>query len=130
MLKPGGTLAVAAHGPEFVREAFEITFRAMPKSLTLGYRVEFWPRREKDLSRMFGMAGLADVSTRRLTWKESFADGGKAYEFFAATSSAWWYAKVPSDKVPSVAKKLRNAFERKAVKEITTDIILAYGRKP
>jgi len=130
VLKPGGILSISTHGPEHYYEASEMTFRAIPKGLALGYRIEFWPRKEKEISRMFSEAGLVDVITRRLIWKHAFEDGGKAYDFFASTSSAWWYSKFPTDRIPSVSQKIRHAFERKPVREITMDVILAYGRKP
>jgi ubiquinone/menaquinone biosynthesis C-methylase UbiE len=130
VLKPGGVLSISTHGPELYYEASDMTFRAIPKGLVLGYRIEFWPRKEKEISDMFSGAGLIDVVTRRLIWKHSFEDGGKAYDFFASTSSAWWYSKIPADKIPSVAQKVRHAFERKPVTEITMDVILAYGHKP
>jgi len=130
VLKPGGVLSISTHGPEHYYEASEATFRAVPKGLVFGYRIEFWPRKEKEISHMFSEAGLIDVMTRQLIWKHSFEDGGKAYDFFASTSSAWWYSKFPPDKIPSASRKIRDAFERKPVKEITMDVTLAYGRKP
>jgi len=130
VLKPGGVLSISTHGPEHYYEASETTFRTIPKGLVLGYRIEFWPRREKEISHIFSDAGLINVITRQLTWKHRFGDGGKAYDFFASTSSAWWYSKIPPDKIPSVSQKIREAFERKPVKEITMDVILAYGHKP
>ncbi len=81
VLKPGGVLSISTHGPEHYYEASETTFRAVPKGLVLGYRIEFWPRKEKEISHMFSEAGLIDVVTRRLIWKQSFEDGGKAYDF-------------------------------------------------
>ena len=71
-----------------------------------------------------------DVLTRRLNWKERFDNGVKAYDFFASTSSAWWYSKFPPDKVAPISRKIRNAFELKNVTEITMDIVIAHGRKP
>lgn len=130
VLKPGCFLSISTHGPELYHEASDTSFRAIPKGLALGYRIEFWPRKEKEISRMFSEAGLVDVTTRRLMWKHCFDDEGKAYDFFASTSSAWWYSKFPTDRIPSVSQKIRNAFERKPVTEITMDVILAYGRKP
>lgn len=130
VLKPGGVLSISTHGPEHYYEASETAFRAIPIGLALGYRIEFWPRKEKEISHMFSEAGLIDVVTRRLIWKHSFEDGGKAYDFFASTSSAWWYSKFSTDKIPSVAQKIRYAFERKPVTEITMDVIFAHGHKP
>jgi ubiquinone/menaquinone biosynthesis C-methylase UbiE len=129
VLNPGGTLSISTHAPELYFEACETAFRALPKSLVLGYRVEYWPRREKDIFRMFSRAGLTDIFIQRLNWTEWFDDGGRAYDFFVSTSSAWWYSKFPPEKIPSIARNVRNAFERKNIKEITTDIILAHGRK-
>lgn len=128
--KPGGTLSISTHGPDLYYEACEAAFWALPKSVILGYRVEFWPRHEQQISRMFSQAGLVDVRTRRLTWKEHFDDGGQAYDFFASTSSAWWYSKFAPEKVAILSRRVRSAFERRNVKEITTDSVLAVGRKP
>lgn len=130
VLKPGGILFISTHGLEHYYEACETTFRAMPKGSVLGYRVEFWPRNEKEISYMFSKTSLIDVTTRRLTWKHSFQDGGKAYDFFSSTSSAWWYSKLPANKIPFMSQKIRDAFEHKSVTEITMDVILAYGQKP
>jgi hypothetical protein len=54
----------------------------------------------------------------------------EAYDFFAAISSAWWYAKVPLNKRDEETRRTRDYFERKGVVKITDDIILVYGRKP
>ena len=129
VMKPGGTLSISTHGPDLYYEACEAAFWALPKSVVLGYRVEFWPRQEKQISRMFCDAGLVKVRTRRLTWKEHFDDGGKAYDFFASTSSAWWYSKFAPEKVATLSRRVRAAFERRNVREITTDAVLAFGRK-
>jgi ubiquinone/menaquinone biosynthesis C-methylase UbiE len=130
VLKPGGTLFLSTHGPEHYYEACETAFRSVPKRLVFGYRLEFWPRKGREISHMFSEAGLIDVITRQLNWKQSFENGGKAYDFFSSTSSAWWYSKFPPQKIPSASQKIRSAFERKPVREITMDVILAYGQKP
>lgn len=130
VLKPGGTLSISTHGPELCHEACEATLKALPKIRVFGYRVEFWPRDERDIARMFSMSGLLDVSTRRLTWKEDFADGNKAYDFFASTSSAWWYSRFPPEKIAPISQKVRCAFERTPIRKMTADVILAHGRKP
>jgi len=129
VLKPGGTIGIATHGPELYFEACETTFKAIPLRLVFGYRVEFWPVQEKEISSMFSKAGLTDILTKRVMWTESFPDGGKAYDFFAATSSAWWYSKFPPDQVASLVRKVRRTFEQKDVKEITSDIVIGYGKK-
>lgn len=129
VLKPGGTLAVAAHGPELYWEACERTFRTIPLKYILGYRVEFWPRNADDLTRYLLRAGLSAVQTRRLVWKDNYSDGGKVFDFFVSTSGAWWYAKFPPEVVDQISRKIRAAFVEKRVCEITSDVILAYGKK-
>jgi ubiquinone/menaquinone biosynthesis C-methylase UbiE len=130
VLRPGGQAAIGAHGPEHYWEACDASFRAINKRYVLGYRLEFWPRKEKEVRRLLEQAGLVDVRTRRLTWQNSFENGGKAYDFFAAISSSWWYAKFPREKIAEDSRKTRDYFERKRVTQITDDVILAYGRKP
>lgn len=129
VLKVGGNLAVSTHGPDLYFEACETTFMAMPKSTVLCYRVEFWPRKERQVALMLSEAGLIDVHTRRLTWKERFEDGGEAYDFFVATSSGWWYSKFPVERVAELSRIVKERFIRKNIREITTDVILAHGRK-
>ncbi len=130
VLRPGGLLSVGAHGPEHYWEACEASFRAINKRYVLGYRLEFWPRKEKEVRRLLTEAGLVDIRTSRLTWRNTFKTGGEAYDFFAAISAAWWYAKVPPNKRDEETRKTRAYFERKGITKITDDIILAYGRKP
>lgn len=130
VLQTGGQASVGAHGPEHYWEACDAYFRAVNKRYVLGYRLEFWPRKEEDVRRLLEQAGLVDVRTRRFTWRNSFENGGKAYDFFAAISSSWWYAKFPREKIAEESRRTRNYFERKKVTQITDDIVLAYGRKP
>ncbi len=44
VVRPGGILALATHGPDHYWEAIDAAFRAVPKRHVLGYRLEFWPR--------------------------------------------------------------------------------------
>lgn len=130
VLHPSGTLALSTHGPDHYFEANDAAFRAISKRYVLGYRLEFWPRKETEIRRILAQAGLVDIRTRRLTWQDGFETGGKAYDFFAATSASWWYAKFPPDKIARDSQITRDYFERKRVTQITQDVILAYGRKP
>lgn len=130
VVRPGGTLALSTHGSDYYAEAIDAAFRTVPKRYVLGYRIEFWPRKEEEIQRMLAQAGFVDVRTRRLTWQDGFETGGKAYDFFAATSAAWWLVKFPPNKTAEVSQKTRDFFERKRVTQITKDIIVAYGRKP
>ena len=130
VLRPGGHLSVGAHGPEHYWEACDASFRVINKRYVLGYRLEFWPRKEEEVRRLLMDAGLDDIRSRRLTWRNTFKTGGEAYDFFAAISSNWWYAKVPPIKRDEETRKTRDYFVRKGIVKITDDIILAYGRKP
>lgn len=130
VLKPSGIVAISTYGPEFYHEAIDAVIRTIPLRYGFGYRVEFWPRSEGTLRRMFAQAGYADIRTRRLTWQDVFQDGGKAYDFFATTSASWWLSKLPPHKIAEVSQKSRDYFERKNVTRITQDIVLTYGRKP
>jgi ubiquinone/menaquinone biosynthesis C-methylase UbiE len=130
VLRPGGILAFSTHAPECWWETSEAAFRAIPKRYTLGYRIEYWPRTEREIQRMLVKAGLVDVQTRKLFWQDNFETGGQAYDFFASVSASWWKAKFPPDKVENLSKKAREYFEHNNVIQITHDIVLAYGRKP
>jgi ubiquinone/menaquinone biosynthesis C-methylase UbiE len=129
VLRPSGLLAVGAHGPEHYWEACDASFRAINKRYVLGYRLEFWPLKEEEVRRLLVKADVLDIRTRRFTWRNSFKNGGEAYDFFAAISSNFWYAKFPPNKREEETKKTRRYFERKGVVEITDDVIFAYGRK-
>jgi ubiquinone/menaquinone biosynthesis C-methylase UbiE len=128
--RPGGEVSVGAHGPEHYWEAIDACFRVISKRHVLGYRLEFWPRKETEVRRMFARAGLVDIRTRRVLWRNSFETGGEAYDFFGAISASFWYAKLPPDVRTKDSQQARSYFDRKGVTRITDDIILAYGRKP
>lgn len=127
---PGGIVAISAQGTDFYKEAIDAFVRAVNKLYVLGYRMEFWPRKEIEIQKMFAQANLADIKTHRLTWQDDFGTGAKAWDFLASSGAAWWYGKFPADKVAAEAQKARDFFERKKVTRITQDVILAHGRKP
>lgn len=129
VLKPEGMINIATHGPGLYQEAIETALWTLPKLPALGYRLEYWPRDERYLEQVFRELKLDYISTRRITWKESFKSGLAAYDFFASTSSAWWYSVYAPDKRKKVIQKVRNAFTKKGVREITSDIVIASGRK-
>jgi ubiquinone/menaquinone biosynthesis C-methylase UbiE len=129
VIRPGGLVGFSTHGPDCWWETSDAAFRAIPKRYTLGYRVEYWPRTDREIRRMLGQAGLVDIETDRLFWQDNFQTGGEAYDFFASVSASWWDTKFPPDEIGDISKKTRDYFERKKVTQITHDIILAYGRK-
>ena len=129
VLRPGGLLSVGAHGPEHYWEACDASFRSINKRYVLAYRLEFWPRQEKEVRQFLSAAGLDHIQICRLTWRNNFKTGGEAYDFFSAVSSNWWYAKVPPDKRIRLSRKTRDYFDRQGVTIITDDIILASGWK-
>lgn len=130
VLRQSGTLAFSIHGPNHYWEANDATIRASNKRFVFGYRIEFWPRKEKDIRHMLSKAGLIDIQIRRFTWQDDFITGDKAYDFFASTSASWWYSKFPRDKIAEDSQKIRDYFDRKKITKITHDVILAYGKKP
>jgi ubiquinone/menaquinone biosynthesis C-methylase UbiE len=129
VLRPNGILAFSTHASDCWWETSDAAFRAIPKRYTMGYRVEYWPRKGIEIQRMLVRAGLVDVQIRKLFWQDNLDTGGKTYDFFASVSAAWWNAKLPPDKVEGINKKTRDYFEKNKVTRITHDIILAYGSK-
>jgi len=127
--RPGGIVALSTDGPNHYAEAIEAAFRAVTKRHVLGYRIEDWPIKETGLKKLFARAKLANVATRRLTWQDDFGTGDDAYDFFASTSSMWWYANIPADKRDEETQKTRDFFVKNKVTRITQDVILAYGQK-
>jgi ubiquinone/menaquinone biosynthesis C-methylase UbiE len=130
VVRPGGTLALATHGPDYYWEAIDAAFRAVPKRYVMGYRLEMWPRGEAIVRRMLHHAGLPHLETQRITWRDTFASGGGLYDFFAATSSSWWLNTMPPGKIAAVAQRMRRGFERRGVTQLTMDVVLAHGVKP
>lgn len=128
--KPGGLICVGAHGPEHYWEAIDATLRCINKRYVLGYRFEWWPRTEGYIRRLLEKANLDDVQSKRSIWRNKFEDGAAAYDFFAAISSSWWYARFPLEERERDSKRTRNYFLRKKIDLITDDIVIAFGRKP
>ena len=95
----------------------------------LNYRFEFWPRIEDDVKNLFAKSGLENIDIKRLGWVDNFENGGKAFDFFASTSSLWWYDRLPTELREKETIKTREYFERKKVTHITVDIVNAYAMK-
>jgi ubiquinone/menaquinone biosynthesis C-methylase UbiE len=129
LVRPGGLVAVATHGPEYDWEPTDAAFRAIPKRYVLGYRIEFWPQSEALLRDLLVGSGLTDVRTARRAWTLEFGDPGDAFDFFCASSSAFWYAKIPPEARGRVAARLRSGFRRRGVTHLTHDIVFGYGRR-
>jgi ubiquinone/menaquinone biosynthesis C-methylase UbiE len=130
VVRHGGCVSVGAHGPEHYWEAIDAYFRAITKRYVIGYRLEWWPRKETEVKNMLIQAGLTDIRAQRIIWRNVFPTGGEAYDFFAAISSSFWYAKFPQEKRQEDFKKVREYFEREKVTQVTDDVILMHGRKP
>ena len=128
--KPGGLVCIGAHGPEHYWEAIDASFRCINKRYILGYRLEWWPRTEEFIRNLLERRNLDEIQSRRIIWRNEFADGSAAYDFFAAISASWWYAKFPPDQISKDSNNTRNYFERKKINIITDDIVVAYGYKP
>jgi len=130
VVKHGGWIAIATHGPKHYWEACDATLRVIGKLYALGYRMEFWPRKTNYIKNLFLKAGLTNIKTSNIVWEEKFTSSKQAYDFFASTSGLWWYAKFPPEERKTESAKIRAYFKRKGITKITSDVILAYGRKP
>lgn len=130
LARPGGVVALSAHGPDYDWQAVDAAFRGIPKRYVLGYRAEFWPLSATYLRSLLEKAGLTDIRTSRHRWDLSFDDPGHAFDFFSSSSSAFWSAKIPPDDREAVAAMMRNRFGLRAVLQVTHDIIFGYGRIP
>lgn len=128
--KPGGLICVGAHGPEHYWEAIDATLRCINKRYVLGYRFEWWPRTEEYVRALLDRSKLESVQSKRIVWRNKFNDGGAAYDFFAAISSSWWYAKFPAHERERDSRRTRAYFMQRNIDVVTDDIVVAYGYKP
>lgn len=128
--KPGGLICIGAHGPEHYWEAIDATLRCIKKRYVLGYRFEWWPRNEAYIRNLLAGENLERIQSKRVTWQNNFNSGSAGYDFFAAISASWWYARFPPQERAKDSLKTRNYFEFKNVNVITDDIVVAHGFKP
>ena len=126
----GGLVGVGAHGPEHYWEAVDACFRKVPKRYVLGYRLEFWPQSEKAVRRMMAGVGLQNLSFKRVVWRNQFPSGGDAFDFFAAISASFWFAKFPPAAIARTVDRTRRYFENRKIVQVTDDVIFGYGQKP
>ena len=99
VVKPGGLVCVGAHGPAHYWEAIDASFRCITKRYILGYRLEWWPRSERYIRGLAEQTGLEDIHSKQVIWRNEFVTGSAAYDFFAAISASWWYAKFPPGEI-------------------------------
>lgn len=128
--KPGGLICAGAHGPEHYWEAIDATLWCINKRYVLGYRFEWWPRKEGYIRKLLERADLEGIRSKRVIWRNKFESGKAAYDFFAAISSSWWYAKFPPEERMKDSIRTRNYFEHKNINVVSDDIVVAYGYKP
>jgi len=129
VVRQGGSISIGAHGPEHYWEPMDAFIRSTNIRYLVGYRPEFWPRTEIEVRNMMAKAGLSDITTRRVIWRNNYASGGEAWDFFAAISSSWQYSKYPREKRQADYRQVRDYFNKNKKNIVTDDIILAYGRK-
>jgi ubiquinone/menaquinone biosynthesis C-methylase UbiE len=130
VVKPGGLVCIGAHGLEHYWEAIDASFRCINKRFILGYRLEWWPRSEEFIRRLCQKANLENLESKRVIWRNEFENGLAAYDFFAAISSSWWYAKFPTSEIEKDSRRTRDYFNRKNIKIVSDDIVIAKGNKP
>ena len=129
VLRPGGLVSLGAHGPEHYWEAIDTNLRAINKYYVLGYRLEFWPRSEKQIHLLMEEAGFKNIRTNRFIWRNLFKSPSEACDFFSSVTSNWWFAKVPENKRVQEYRKTQRYFERRQINQVTDDIIVGYGLK-
>jgi ubiquinone/menaquinone biosynthesis C-methylase UbiE len=129
VLRPGGFLSLGAHGPEHYWEAIDATLKVINKMYVLGYRLEFWPRTEKQIHLLMEDAGFKDIRTNRFIWRNIFKNPSDACDFFASVTSSWWYGLMPEAKRDYEYLKTQRYFEQKGIRQVTDDIIVGYGLK-
>jgi hypothetical protein len=129
VLRPGGTIALSAHGPAHYIEASEAGVKTSNKLYSFGYRLEYWPRNENQIKTFFMKAGLTNMHTERLTWIDEFENGSDVFDFWAATSGLWWNHRLPSELRSKETEKTRAYFQRKNINKITSDVVFAFGLK-
>ena len=93
------------------------------------HRFEFWPRDEKKMKRYFIHAGLENIKTERLIWKDDYDDGSEVFDFFASTTGLWFYHRLPPKLRNKEAERMRNYFSRKQITSVTSDVVIVYGEK-
>lgn len=133
VLKPGGQVALATHGIDHYQEGNAAGFLATTGGYFrefFGYRLEYWAMGPKKLGRLLGRAGFANVRTSRFRRTETFEDGGRTFDFYAATSGLWWFSVLPKEKRAEAARRTRVVFQKRCVTRIRADATLGYGRKP
>jgi ubiquinone/menaquinone biosynthesis C-methylase UbiE len=129
VLRPGGLVSLGAHGPEHYWEAIDTNLRAINKKYVLGYRLEFWPRTEKQIHFLMKNSGFKDIRTNRFIWRNLFKSPKEACDFFSSVTSNWWFAKVPENKRTQEYLKTQKYFEHRSINQVTDDIIVGSGRK-
>lgn len=129
VLRPGGTLALATHGPAHYREGIEAGLAATPPRYFLDHRFEFWPRDETKMATYLQNAGLENIQTRRQMWVERFESGSALFDFYASTSGLWWYQRIPPERREEETVATRAHFQREDVTKMTCDVVFAFGSK-
>lgn len=129
VLAPGGRLALSTHGTEYYWEVIDATFWSIGKRHLLGYRPEVWQYTEAEVRRFLTTARLESVRCRQVKWRETFAQGTEAFDFFLSTSSGFWTSIIPGRARSRELARVRDYCARKPVNHITSDIVLGTGCK-
>jgi ubiquinone/menaquinone biosynthesis C-methylase UbiE len=129
ILRQEGVLALSTHGPAHYLEAIEAGMKSMNLRYFYNHRFEFWPRTEKKWIRYLTHAGLQNIQTERLIWKDYYENGNEVFDFFASTTGLWFYHRLPPALRKMEEERTRNYFQSKQITTITSDVVLAYGEK-
>jgi ubiquinone/menaquinone biosynthesis C-methylase UbiE len=134
VVRPGGMVALSTHGNKHYLECIEAGARifSKPRYLlsALGVRPEYWLLNEKSAARLLGRAGLADIKVKRHLGKECFQTSDQTFDFWSSTSGQYYAGPIPAKKREAFFVDARECFRRKDIREVTKDVVFAYGKKP
>lgn len=133
-MRPGGMVAFATHGYEYYTECCEAGTRVFSRPryafYLLGLRAEIWFLKEKKAAKLLNKAGLNDIEVKRHLGKECFQSADQAYDFLSSTSGLCYAGAIPAEKRKDFFKDIREYFNKKDIREVTKDVVFAYGKKP
>ncbi len=134
VIKQGGEVAISTHGPEWYYEIVEslgmCLLRYYPMTnIGSSSGTEFWPITENVFQNMLKKEGFVNTKIKSQRGQLSFKNGGEAWDFFAACSSAYFLELFKPEERLSVIQTIRNYFLNKNITTVTYDALMGYGKK-
>ncbi len=107
LVKPGGIIALATHGPKHYLEFIKTIVDIVPKKYILGYRVAFWPRTCSQMIEFYQNEELTEIITKQSTWEDCHRNGSEMFNFTASSSANFWSASIPVKDLPVIMEKIK-----------------------